>query len=98
MNKSVAQIQEEIKECRGNRTGGYWIMGIGMLFAIFPFFLQLVVLVLAILANRPNPGIAGLEYLAWSLPIGIAVAIAGIAVAVYYDHKMKRLIKNLDEK
>jgi len=98
MNKTVARIQEEIKECRGGRTAGYWIMGIGMLFAVSPFFICLFVLILAVLADQPMPNTPpGFEYFIWSLPTGIAVAIAGIAVAAYYDHKIKKLMKKLDE-
>jgi hypothetical protein len=94
----VAGIQEKIKECRGNRAAGYWIMGIGLLFAIFPFFICLSVMVLALLADQPLPGSPpSFQYLVWSLPIGFAAAITEIAVAAYYDHKIKRLMRELDK-
>ncbi|GAI17362.1 unnamed protein product [marine sediment metagenome] len=96
MSKGTAQIQEEIRDCRGSRTAFLWLFGGGLLFAIFPLFITLFVLVLAILNDRPNPGPAGLEYMVWSLPAGIAIAVGGVAGAMYYDHKIKRLIEKLD--
>jgi len=96
---SVARIQEEIKECRGGRTAGYLIIGLGLLFAISPFLICLVVLIIALVADKGMPGSPpGLQYLVWTLPIGIAAFIIGIIVAAYYDHKIKKLIRELDQK
>lgn len=96
MRKGIHEIQEEMSDCRGNRTAFTCLTVGGILFAGFPLFINLFILVLAILSDRPNPGSAGMEHLVWSLPVGIVIVISGIAGVVYYDHKVKKLARKLD--
>ena len=83
----VAEKQEDIKGCRSGRKWFLWLMASGMLFAVSPLFIKLL---LAVLTDRSLSGISCFEYLIWSIPIGAAVAIGGIIGAIYYDNKMKK--------
>ncbi|MBA7666790.1 hypothetical protein ES703_74872 [subsurface metagenome] len=95
----VARIQEEIKEARGGRKAGYWIMGIGILIALFPFLMFLFVLILALLSDspQPEPFASGLDNIALFLAIGFAVGIGGAVISTYYENKVKKLMQKLDQ-
>ena len=98
MDKIVARIQEEIKECRTDRKAFLWFMVGGLLFAASPIFFTLIVTVMAVLSDRTLPGsYPGFEFFVWSLPIGIAAAVGGIVGYLHYDHKLKKLIRELNE-
>jgi len=80
----IAGIQEEIKDCRSNETAFGIICGIGILILAVPLVGWLLF-----------PVAFDTAALAWAIPLGLAIAIAGGITGQHYHNKIKKLTQKL---